>query len=359
MKPQYFLLVITVLTLYFLLELFSPYIKSIFVALLLAVATNSLSVYLSLKIPSRFITSMIMTIVLTLVFFIPLLYCIFSFASLINSIDQAALSKMVIKTEKLVTLLPNDFIIIKEQITNLLDKIDVKEMIQSLLSFGAFLGKNSAKFVLDMIMILVFYFFFNYYSKELSHYLKDAMPLKREDSNELFHESSNVMSVVLYSILATAVLEGILFGIFVAFFGYDGILLGVLYGFASLIPVIGGVIMWLPISLYEGFTGSSTVAFAIAIYSIIMISIVADTFVKPVIIKYINVRVVKKRTQVNELLIFFSIIAGLSTFGFWGMIIGPAMVTFFISLIQLIKKFSKDFYSEQVNQELNDKIKKN
>jgi predicted PurR-regulated permease PerM len=61
------------------------------------------------------------------------------------------------------------------------------------------------------------------------------------------------------------------------------------------------------------------------------------------IIKYINQKVVKTPTSVNELLIFFSIVAGLSTFGFWGMIIGPAMVTFFISIMHLLKKYSDDF----------------
>jgi len=103
--------------------------------------------------------------------------------------------------------------------------------------------------------------------------------------------------------------------------------------------------MWLPVAIYEIFTGSTTNALAIAGYSIIVISIVADTFIKPVIIKYINQKVVKTPSEVNELLIFFAIVAGLSTFGFWGMIIGPAMVTFFISLIQLLNKFSDDYYS--------------
>jgi predicted PurR-regulated permease PerM len=151
------------------------------------------------------------------------------------------------------------------------------------------------------------------------------------------------MTVVLYSILITAVFEGFLFGFFLTFFGYDGLLFGVLYGFASLIPVVGGVIMWLPIVIYEATTNSLTNAVIIAVYSILVISVIADTFIKPMIIKYINQKVVKTPTSVNELLIFFSIVAGLSTFGFWGMIIGPAMVTFFISIMHLLKKYSDDF----------------
>ena len=290
-----------------------------------------------------------MTIFLTMVFFIPILYCIFSFASLINKIDQGALITMFETLQAWVKDIPNDLEFLKEQLIVVLDKVDIPGFIQNLLGVGASLGKNSAKFMIDMVMILIFYFFFNYYATQLSHFLKEAMPLKMEDSNELFSESSNVMSIVLYSILATAVLEGFLFGIFVSFFGYDGILLGVLYGFASLIPIVGGLVMWLPVALYEGFTGSMGNAIAIAIYSIVVISIIADTFVKPMIIKYINKKVVKTPTKINELLIFFAIIAGLSTFGFWGMIIGPAMVTFFISLLQLLKKYSRNFYMEDIS----------
>ena len=197
--------------------------------------------------------------------------------------------------------------------------------------------------MIDMVMILIFYFFFSLYSTAIATFLRDLLPLKKDDSIILFNESSNVMTVVLYSILVTAIFEGFLFGFFLTFFGYDGLLFGVLYGFASLIPVIGGVIMWLPIVIYEATTNSITNAIIIAIYSILIISVIADTFIKPMIIKYINQKVVKTPTSVNELLIFFSIVAGLSTFGFWGMIIGPAMVTFFISIMQLLKKYSDDF----------------
>lgn len=350
MKPQYFLLLIGAITFYFLLELFSPYLKALSVALLLAVATNSLTTYVGSKIKNKFLSSSLMTILLTFVFFIPLLYCVFSFATLINNIDQQALSKMLTKFESWVALLPNDFQIIKAQLMDAINKINVKQFIESLLSFGAYLGKNSAKFIIDMVMILIFYFFFNFYASELSNYLKSLLPLKKEDASALFFESSTVMSVVLYSILATAILEGFLFGIFITFFGYDGILLGVLYGFASLIPVVGGLIMWLPIAIYEGFTVSITNAIIIGVYSVVTITIIADTFVKPVIIKYINSKVVKTKANINELLLFFSIIAGLSTFGFWGMIIGPAMVTFFISIVQLLKKFSNDSRKKHISE---------
>ena len=145
------------------------------------------------------------------------------------------------------------------------------------------------------------------------------------------------MSTVFYSILATAMFEGALFGIAVSFMGYNGLLFGIMYGFASLIPVVGGVIMWLPFAAYEYSLGNVDAALFISVYSIVMISVIADTFIKPIIIREINIRFIKSSLKMNELVIFFAILAGLATFGFWGMILGPAITSFFLALLKLVE----------------------
>ena len=342
MKAAYFLIAIAIVMIFFMIELFDPFLKSIFVSLLLVVATSTLTLYLENNLKSRFFATTIMTIGLTSLFFIPILYCIFSFADLFTKVDQTSLINNLNDMKIIIQDSLKDFIFLNDLLTQIISKFDVAKTVQDMLTFGAYLGKNSVKFMMDMIMILIFFFFFTLYSTSISTFIKELLPIKKEESNILFYESSNVMTVVLYSILVTAIFEGFLFGIFLTYFGYDGLLFGVLYGFASLIPVIGGIIMWLPVVIFEA-TTNLTNALIIAIYSIVVISILADTFIKPMIIKYINKKIVKTPTSINELLIFFSIVAGLSTFGFWGMIIGPAMVTFFISIMNLLKKYSDDF----------------
>ena len=167
--------------------------------------------------------------------------------------------------------------------------------------------------------------------------------MSTEDSNLLIRELSSVMSVVFYSIIATAMFEGALFGIAISFMGYNGLLFGIMYGFASLIPVVGGILMWLPFMIYEFSVGHNGSAIFIAVYSVVVISIVADTFIKPLIIREINNKVLKKgATNMNELVIFFAIIAGLTTFGFWGMILGPAITAFFLTILKLFEARSKE-----------------
>lgn len=340
MKPSHFLILLALVLFYFLIVLFNPFLKAIFVATLLTIATNSLIVKLNDRINNQAISSTIFTLAMTSLFFLPILYCIFSFASFFNQIDQQILVKNLTDIKDVVVSFLNEISLFNEFFQKITKEIDIGKSVQQLVSFSAYLGKNSAKFMLDMVLILIFYFFFTLFSHEIAKFLKEMTPIKNEDADILFDESSSVMSVVFYSILATAVFQGFLFGAFVSIFGYDGLLFGVLYGFASLVPVIGGIIMWLPLAIYESSTGTLFNAIIIAVYSIVMISIIADTFIKPLIIEYINKKVVQAPTKINSLIIFFAIVAGIGSFGFWGMIIGPAMVSLFISIMHLLKKYS-------------------
>ena len=268
MKATYFLIAIAIVMIFFMVELFNPFLKAICVASLLAIATSTLTLILEEKLKSRIISTSIMTIMLTSLFFVPLVYCIFSFANFFNQVDQQTLISTLDEMKIFIQNLSKELPFLKTSLNDITSKIDVGKTVENIFSISAYLGKNSATFMIDIVMILIFFFFFTLYSSSIATFIQNLLPIKNEDSIILFHESSNVMTVVLYSILITAIFEGFLFGIFLTSFGYDGLLFGVLYGFASLIPVVGGVIMWLPIVVYEATTGSSTNAIIIAAYSI-------------------------------------------------------------------------------------------
>uniref|UniRef100_UPI00356323B0 AI-2E family transporter n=1 Tax=Sulfurovum sp. TaxID=1969726 RepID=UPI00356323B0 len=52
-------------------------------------------------------------------------------------------------------------------------------------------------------------------------------------------------------------------------------------------------------------------------------------------IKVIKEDLLKSTIEINEIVIFFSIIAGMSTYGFWGMILGPAITSFLIAITKV------------------------
>ncbi|BCD67517.1 AI-2E family transporter [Nitratiruptor sp. YY09-18] len=344
MKPIHFLGLLLLVVGYFLYQVFYPYISPITIAILLALATFKIHLFFAHKFSSRFIPSLLSTLLLAIIFFAPIIYIITNAATFVTKID---FSLMVESFEHLKQWLA-EFLAEHKTFFGGVDmqsftaKIDANSIINSIVQTATFLGKKSAIFLKDTVLILIFYFFANFYGKDLLLYFQKIIPLKKEDSKTIFENLAGVLGVVFNSIIATAIFEGFLFGIIAQIYGYNGLVFGILYGFASLIPVIGGIIMWLPLSIDRYFHDDTSGAIVIALYSIIVISIIADTFIKPIIIKYIDdVMIEESHVKINELLIFFSIVAGLSSYGFWGMIIGPAVVALTISLLNLYPKLAQ------------------
>jgi len=341
MKQQYFLIALFSAALFGIYILYKPFLLSIAIATLLAISTSNIQKRLVSLTHSSFLAAMISSILLALLFFAPLSYFLTSITILLNNVDPTNLDILYQKILLWISAIPSEFEIVKSFLENLFSESTIKDSASKAVAIATTLGKNSAHFLKNALLIIVFYFFVQYHGRHIFNFLKDVINISNEDMTQLSYNLSSVMSVVFYSITATAVLEGALFGIAISHFGYNGILFGMMYGFASLLPVIGGVVMWLPFVVYELALDNTMNAIYIALYSIVVISIIADTFIKPLIIKWINYGFVKTQEKMNEMLIFFAIIAGLTTFGFWGMILGPAITTFFMAILKLVGRHSK------------------
>ncbi|RLA74963.1 MAG: AI-2E family transporter [Epsilonproteobacteria bacterium] len=336
-------LLLSLLTLFFLMyKLFEPFLLSLFVALLLAISTNAIRVKIANKLQNKTIVTLTMTTLLFALFFSPLLYFVIKIVDILKDINQDIIINFYNQFIAVIKDISNLKDTTSSSVINFFDAIDIKSLLEGSLKTGSKIGLNTAGFIINLVFIIIFYTIFVFYSQDLISYLKSFVPIAKIEKDELFGGLSDTMGVVFYSILSTAIIEGILFGFFISSFGYDGVLFGVLYGFASLIPIIGGAIMWVPFVIVEVAAGNYMSALYIAMYSIIVISIFADTILKPLIIKYINHNIVKKPTKINELVVFFSIVAGLGAFGFWGMIIGPALVTIFLLILDIIINKNKE-----------------
>lgn len=332
-----FLGALFLMVLYWMLVLFRPFLLNIAIASLLSIATLPIYRRISNYTKNPLVTSFLTTLLLCVLFFVPMVYAISALATSALHFNPEYINHTIEFFKNYEFHLPDTLSFLEPKIKETIASLDIGSISSKILANAASFGKMGAGFFTNMLMIIIFFFFANAYGREIINYTKNVLPMKDEEVEMIFLEVGNVMSVVFYSILVTAIFEGALFAIIGIFYGYDGFLLGVLYGFSSLIPIIGGALMWVPISAYEFANGHTAAAIVIALYSIIIISIVADTFIKPLIIKYLNHRILKEPTKINELLIFFAIVAGLSTFGFWGMILGPAITTFFLSILKIYK----------------------
>ncbi|EAI9215488.1 AI-2E family transporter [Campylobacter jejuni] len=333
---KFFLISFILVILFLLLYLFKGFLLVIIIASLMAVATSNINAkFLNLTKGHKFLASILTTACMVLLFFAPFVYAMIELAKALKNFDINLVTQTLDYVKNYQFTLPESFNFLEPKIKEFLASIDLNSISKQILSYASNFTKSGAKFLIDMVLICVFYFFANLYGTELVIYLKSIIPIDKKELDDVLSEVGNVMAVVLYSMVIVAIFQGALFGLITMFYGYDGILMGVIFAVSSLIPAIGGALIYVPVSLYEFASNNLNSALVIFIYSVIVISFIADTLIKPLIIKWINKKLVKTPTKINELLIFLAMIAGISTFGFWGIILGPAILTFFVSTLRM------------------------
>jgi len=329
-----FLTILTLVIGYFVYLTYQPYLFDILIASLMAISFGKINFMISKKIKNKYIVAIIDTILLFLIIFGPFLYFLVELSNYISHFDTHIVENIVAKLKELLSYFPKE---LSDKISNYLEPENINKLYNELIPVIGELTKKSAVFIKDAFLIIIFFFFAILYGKEILTFFKKIMPMEDRYLESMFFNTSSVMSVVFYSTILTAVLEGVLFGAIVSYYKLDFFFFLIMYAFASLIPVVGGVMMWGPVSLYLYSIGNTSGAIIVALYSIIMISIIADTFAKPLIIAWVK-KFFDSEVELNSLIIFFSIVAGLSSFGLWGIIIGPAITTVFISVLKFYEK---------------------
>ncbi|MGP1449532.1 MAG: AI-2E family transporter [Wolinella sp.] len=305
MRPIHFFWVMFIFSGYWILYLFRPFLMDMLVALLLCVACMGLKDKIESKVRFSLLGSAISVVMLLALLFVPLIYVVVTLTQAVASIDPQVFSGFIESAKSHILELVALFPLVQEKLLGNLDTLNAGKILQKALAFSATLGRGSVSFITDTVFVSVFLFFFFYYGRAFHDYAMRLIPFSKEQSTRLFGEVSGVLGVVFYSSLASVFLQGILFAVMISFFGYNTFLFGVLYGIASLVPLVGGLLVWLPLALYEYYLGNQTSALFIALYSVIVIATIADNVVKPLLIGLINRVILKSPVQINELVIFF------------------------------------------------------
>lgn len=318
-------------------SVYQPFVLSWVVAVLLTMATFNLTKTLVGYTGSAHISASISTTLLTLLLFAPIFYLATIGVGYIAEIDSAGVKDTINALKVIIDDLP----FLKNLSGQYLTDEKITFYIQESTTYLTVAGGEGLGFMKNMFFVVIFYFFLNYYGSRFFDVILALLPVPPAKGIKMMEEVSATMEIVFYSVIVTAIFEGFLFGIIMSYFGFNGLFFGVIYGFASLIPIVGGIVVWAPVSLYAWTKIDSQTAIIIAGYSVIMISIIADTIIKPMIINVIKEDLLKSTIQINSILIFFSIIAGMSTYGFWGMILGPAVTSFLIAITKVYLDYSE------------------
>jgi predicted PurR-regulated permease PerM len=101
----------------------------------------------------------------------------------------------------------------------------------------------------------------------------------------------------------------------------------------SLLPVGGTAIVWGPGAIACWLQGRPGMAVFLAIWGVVVVSTLADNVLKPLLIG--------GSSQLSTLLVFLGVFGGLGAFGLLGLFIGPMVLAFGLTLLQILRESTR------------------
>ncbi|KUJ51895.1 AI-2E family transporter [Chryseobacterium sp. JAH] len=191
---------------------------------------------------------------------------------------------------------------------------------------------NTLTVVLSMYFIL--YFMFER-PRLFERILASAAPLKRANVSMIGEKMRKLIIANAIGIPVVAIGQGIIALIGYFIFGAPSpILLFALTAAASMIPIVGAAIIYVPICIFMIAEGQTGPGIGLGIYCLIVVGLTDNI---------LRFTLLKRLEDIHPLNTVFGIIMGMKLFGFMGLVFGPILVSFTLLLIQVYRnEFSDD-----------------
>ena len=138
-----------------------------------------------------------------------------------------------------------------------------------------------------------------------------------ERGQHLLEVAGKTVRGVVYGILGTALAQAVVAGIGFLIAGVPGVaLLALLTFFASVVPIVGTALVWLPAALWLFNQGATGWGIFMIIWGVVVANL--DNVVKPWLIS--------QGSNMPFILIFFGVLGGAIAFGFIGVFLGPTLI---------------------------------
>jgi predicted PurR-regulated permease PerM len=184
-----------------------------------------------------------------------------------------------------------------------------------LLDVAGSLAGNAFKFALTVTTLFFFYLDGERIADQLGRLIRVVFPQARE---EILPYVGNVVRAVVFGLIGTALVQGLIAGIGFAVFGVPSpVALGALTTVASFVPM-GPVLIWGGAALWLLAGGHTGAAIGMAIWGAALVSSI-DNVLRPILIS-------GGATRIPFLLVFFGVLGGLLAFGLLGLFLGPVLL---------------------------------
>lgn len=177
--------------------------------------------------------------------------------------------------------------------------------------------------------VTLFTFFFGLRDKDkLIEYLKSVSPFSKDFEDKLFKHSKAITSSVIYGHVIVGFIQGIVLAIGFFIFGIPNAwILSILGIIAGVLPLIGPMLIWVPVIVYLLIAGNNVAAIGILIIGLLASNL--ENVLRPVFIS--------KRADLHSAVILIGMIGGFFMFGVLGLILGPLILAYLITIFEVYR----------------------
>ncbi|MEP7272303.1 MAG: AI-2E family transporter [Acidobacteriota bacterium] len=186
---------------------------------------------------------------------------------------------------------------------------------------------NLSAFLLNVVLVgFTLFFFFRDGPKILEH-LERIVPVELSEEGGIFELIGQVIRAAIFGVVVMSLLKGILAGLAFWVLGlHSPALWGAAGAIASVVPVVGISLVWVPAAIVLWAQGMTLKALLMVIWGATVLSLI-DNVLYPIL--------VRSRVRLHTLVVFISTLGGLSVFGFLGFVLGPVVATLALTLVDV------------------------
>ena len=194
------------------------------------------------------------------------------------------------------------------------------------------------QFFANIFVALFILYFMLSSNRRMEKELKSMLPFSEQAKAFFIKENLDVIRSNTYGVPILAFSQGIIAVLGYLLFGVEqAVFWGILTGIASVIPVVGTMIVWIPVCVYQIATGDVNNGLFLALYCFIFVGGIDNV---------LRFTLLKKMADIHPLITVFGVILGLQLFGAMGLIFGPWLLSLPLILYKVyqIHKSNSTFF---------------
>jgi predicted PurR-regulated permease PerM len=190
--------------------------------------------------------------------------------------------------------------------------------------------KNLFFVVLNAVLMFFLIFVFLKDGRKIYEFIYQIAPLEESNRRIIFQQVNDTFSAVIYGQVLTSLVQSLVAGTIYWILGLPApIFFAAATFFATLIPVVGAVGVWLPLALYLVTMQAYVKATVLALAGILVISVI-DNLIKPALIG--------EKTRLPYFLLFFGILGGVKLYGLMGIFLAPTVLSLFFAVVKIYQE---------------------